>query len=79
MDLKSLDEIEFQLIWLDAEISRHEIGLSTPGQLQYNPEVDRNRYAGCLAEREFLLKLKNRVLSRERKLDDSGGGDAGGA
>ncbi len=71
MDSKSLDEIESDLVRLAGEISKHENKLSTSG---YRSLVfyDRSRYAGCLAERTFLLDLKNRVLCRERKLDDSG-------
>ena len=80
MELKIVTEIENMLVWLDGEISKHEGRMSKPGVKSYlggwlsapNSHKHRNDYAGCLAEREFFLKLKNSALCRERKLDDSG-------
>ena len=71
MELKSITEIENELVYLDGEILRHEGYISESGGGWSTPN-DRYYYAGCLAERAFLLDLKNRTLCRERKLDDSG-------
>ena len=75
MELKSIEEIERMLEWLDGEISEHEIRISKPYGW-FGPSgrelFARTQYAGCLAERAFLLDLENRVLCRERRLDDSG-------
>ena len=69
MELKSINEIENMLVWLDGEISEYETMMVKPRWGRWmsapNGQESRNDYAGHLAEREFLLKLKNQVLARK--------------
>ena len=67
MALKTIVEIEEMLIWLDRQIKDWESDISRRGS---NDAIDsttcrsfRNDYAGWLAERDFLRRLKVRVLN----------------
>ncbi len=66
MKLKSVNEIDNMLIWLDEEITRYEIAHSKKmfGESMYTHQCEQARlhYAGCLAERTFLQKLRKRVI-----------------
>ena len=66
MELKSINEIDGMLIWLDGEITEYEIDISKKGfgaaMCTNQCENARIHYAGCLAEKDLLHKLRKRVI-----------------
>ena len=60
MKLKSINEIDGMLMWLEKEIIEYEISHCKPrqgsGMVSSQCEKKRQHYAGCLAERSLLRK-----------------------
>jgi len=66
---KSIDEINEMVVWLDTKIFEYEKIHSVPGKAEYSvkhiwtgaSEHRRMQYAGLLAQRNMLIKLRDEV------------------
>lgn len=72
------EPLDRTLVWLDARIEEHEALLRRPlegGMASGQAARQRNDYAGWLAERDYLRKVRAWAAARRRVFEPAGGKD----